>query len=118
MIVEDEPRRIVALQVLLEENGFASRVAFRGGKVRESIAAQRPDLVLRDILLPAVDGFGVCCRIRENSEIRDMRIVFRSARRGQAHIPRGMDLGADAGVHKPFCNVELFCRIRDLLGCA
>ncbi len=118
LIVDDEPSLIVALQFLLEENGFATRVAFSGEEALESIAAHRPDLVLLDIMLPAVDGFEVCRRIRENPETRDIRIVLLSALGGQAHITRGMDLGADAYITKPFANAELLSRIRELLGCA
>ncbi len=118
LIVDDEPSLIVALQFLLEENGFETRVAFSGEEALESIAAHRPDLVLLDIMLPAVDGFEVCRRIRENPETRDIRIVLLSALGGQAHITRGMDLGADAYITKPFSNAELLSRIRELLGCA
>lgn len=118
LIVDDEPSLIVALQVLLEENGFTTRVAFSGEEALESIATHRPDLVLLDIMLPAVDGFEVCRCIRENPETRDIRIVLLSALGGQAHITRGMDLGADAYITKPFSNAELLCRIRELLGCA
>ena len=94
LIVDDEPSIIVALQFLMEQNGYDTMVAFSGEEAMEAVARHRPDLILLDIMLPVVDGFEVCQRVRENPDWKDIRIVLRhrSGQRGQCDQrprPRG-----------------------------
>lgn len=117
LIVDDEPSIIVALQFLMEQNGFETLVAFSGEEAMETIARHRPSLVLLDIMLPVVDGFEVCQRIRENPEWKEMRIVLVTALGSEANVTKGLDLGADAYVTKPFSNAELVGKVKELLEC-
>ena len=106
LIVDDEPSIIVALQFLMEQNGYETLVAFSGEEAMEAVASHRPDLILLDIMLPVVDGFEVCQRVRENPDWKDIRIVLVSALGSEANVTKGLDLGADAYVTKPFSNAR------------
>jgi len=117
LIVDDEPGIIVALQFLMEQNGYATVVAFSGEEAMEAVARDHPDLILLDIMLPVVDGFEVCQRVRENPEWNDIRIVLVTALGNEANVTKGLDLGADAYVTKPFANADLVARVKELLEC-
>lgn len=117
LIVDDEPGIIVALQFLMEQNGYATMVAFSGEEAMEAVARHRPDLILLDIMLPVVDGFEVCQRVRENPEWNDIRIVLVTALGSEVNVTKGLDLGADAYVTKPFSNADLVAKVKELLEC-
>ncbi|MCU0585702.1 MAG: response regulator [Desulfobacterales bacterium] len=117
LIVDDEPGIIVALQFLMEQNGYETIVAFSGEEAMEAVARHRPDLILLDIMLPVVDGFEVCQRVRENPEWSHVRIVLVTALGGEAHVTKGLDLGADAYIIKPFANADLLAKVNELLEC-
>jgi DNA-binding response OmpR family regulator len=115
LIVDDEPGIIVALQFLMEQNGYATIVAFSGEEAMEAVAQHHPDLILLDIMLPVVDGFEVCQRIRENKDWSDIRIVLVTALGNDANVTKGLDLGADAYITKPFSNADLVAKVKELL---
>jgi DNA-binding response OmpR family regulator len=117
LIVDDEPGIIVALQFLMEQNGYATMVAFSGEEAMEAVTRHHPDLILLDIMLPVVDGFEVCQRVRENPEWNDIRIVLVTALGSEANVTKGLDLGADAYVTKPFSNADLVAKVKELLEC-
>jgi DNA-binding response OmpR family regulator len=117
LIVDDEPGIIVALQFLMEQNGYATMVAFSGEEAMEAVAKHHPDLMLLDIMLPVVDGFEVCQRVRENPNWNNIRIVLVTALGNEANVTKGMDLGADAYVTKPFSNADLVAKVKELLEC-
>jgi DNA-binding response OmpR family regulator len=117
LIVDDEPGIIVALQFLMEQNGYATLVAFSGEEAMEAVARHCPDLILLDIMLPVVDGFEVCQRIRENPAWNGIRIVLVTALGSEANVTKGLDLGADAYVTKPFSNADLVAKVKELLEC-
>ena len=117
LIVDDEPSIIVATQFLMEQNGYETLVAFSGEEAMEAVVQHRPDLILLDIMLPVVDGFEVCQRVRENPDWKDIRIVLVSALGSEANVTKGLDLGADAYVTKPFSNALLIAQVKELLEC-
>ncbi len=117
LIVDDEPSIIVALQFLMEQNGYKTIVAFSGEEAMEAIELYHPDLILLDIMLPVVDGFEVCQRVRENPEWTDIRIVMVTALGSEVNVTKGLDLGADAYITKPFSNAELVAKVKELIEC-
>jgi DNA-binding response OmpR family regulator len=117
LIVDDEPSIIVALQFLMEQSGYATVVAFSGEEAMEAVAQHHPDLMLLDIMLPVVDGFEVCQRVRENPDWNDIRIVLVTALGNESNVTKGLDLGADAYVTKPFSNADLVAKVKELLEC-
>ncbi|MCG6912249.1 MAG: response regulator [Deltaproteobacteria bacterium] len=115
LIVDDEPNIIIPLQFLMEQNGYDVQVAKSGEEALESISRYRPDLVLLDIMLPGIDGFEVCEIVRLKPEWRNMKIVFLSAKGREVDIAKGMVLGADKYITKPFSNQEIIESVEKLL---
>ncbi len=115
LIVDDEPSIIVPLQFLMEQNGYETSVAFSGEEAIETVAASHPNLILLDIMLPIIDGFEVCQRVRENPEWNDIRIILLTAMGSDANIAKGLALGADAYITKPFSNSEVIAKVKELI---
>ena len=115
LIVDDEPSIIVPLQFLMQQNGFETVVAFSGEEAMEIISDAPPDLILLDIMLPIIDGFEVCQRVRENPQWNTIKIILLTALGGEANVAKGMALGADAYITKPFSNAEVSEKVNALL---
>jgi DNA-binding response OmpR family regulator len=115
LIVDDEPSIIVPLQFLMEQNGYETRVAFSGEEAMETVTESHPNLILLDIMLPIIDGFEVCQRVRENPEWNDIRIILLTAMGSEANIAKGLALGADAYITKPFSNSEVIAKVKELI---
>jgi len=115
LIVDDEPNIVIPLQFLMEQNGYRTLVAQSGEEALESISKEKPDLVLLDIMLPGVDGFEVCEIVRLNPEWRNTRIIFLTAKGRDVDIAKGMVLGADEYITKPFSNQQIIEAVTKLL---
>jgi len=115
LIVDDEPSIIVPLQFLMQQNGYETSVAFSGEEAMETIFTKTPDLILLDIMLPIIDGFEVCQRVRENPAWNNIRIILLTAMGGEANVTKGMALGADAYITKPFSNAAVIEKVKELL---
>jgi DNA-binding response OmpR family regulator len=115
LIVDDEPGVAVAIQFLMEQQGHRVLVAQRGEDALDLIYKYKPDLVLLDIMLPGISGWEVCEIIRLNPDYRNVKIVFLTARRAEVEIAKGLALGADAYITKPFSNDRLVAKVNALL---
>jgi DNA-binding response OmpR family regulator len=116
LIVDDEANIVAALDYLLRRSGYEVSVAATGDEALRQVEAFGPDLVLLDVMMPQKSGYEVCRRIRERPEWAAVKIVMLSAKGREAEVSKGMSLGADLYVTKPFSNAELVARIRELLG--
>ncbi len=116
MIVDDDPSIVVALEFLMEQNGYEVQVARSGEEAIESIPKFQPHLILLDIMLPGIDGYEVCEILRLKPEWRDIRVVFLTAKGSEEDIARGLVLGADAYIVKPFTNQKVVETVNGLLG--
>ena len=115
LIVEDEPGVVVAIQFLMEQQGHNVMVAERGEDALDLIYKYKPDLVLLDIMLPGISGWEVCEIIRLNPDFRNVKIVFLTARGDETEMARGLALGADAYITKPFSNDQLVASVTAIL---
>ena len=115
LIVDDEPDVVVPIQFLMEQQGYLVMVAERGEDALDLIYQYKPDLVILDILLPGIDGYEVCEIIRLDPSFRDVKIIFLTARDREVDIAKGLSLGADAYITKPFLNTELVTKVGELL---
>ena len=115
LIVDDEPGVVVAIQFLMEQQGHRVLVAQRGEDALDLIYKYKPDLVVLDIMLPGISGWEVCEIIRLNPDYRNIKIVFLTARSSEVEIAKGMALGADDYITKPFSNDKLIARVNALL---
>lgn len=114
LIVDDEPSIVVPLQFLMEQNGYEVKTAATGEEGIEALTTFRPDVVLLDIMLPGMDGFEACQRIREIPEGQDARIIFLTAMGREMDIAKGMSLEPDDYITKPFSNADVVARVRKL----
>ena len=115
LIVDDEPDVVVPMQFLMEQQGYSVMAAFRGEDALDLIYQYKPDLVLLDIMLPGIDGWEVCEIIRLNQNYRDIKIVFLTAKGRDEDVAKGLALGADAYITKPFSNAVLVATVKKLL---
>ena len=116
LIVDDEPNIVTALDYLLHQSGYEVRVATNGEEALRQVEAFGPNLVLLDVMMPQKSGYDVCQRIRERRDWSAIKIVILSAKGRDAEVSKGLALGADLYVTKPFSNAELVARIEELLG--
>lgn len=107
LIADDEPNIVLSIEFLLQDAGYRVRIARDGQEAIDAVAAEPPDLVLLDVMLPRLSGFDVCQRIRAHPAWRDIRIVMLSAKGREVEVHKGLAVGADAYVTKPFAIQEL-----------
>lgn len=116
LIVDDEPNIVTALEFLLQRSGYVVLLAQDGEQALKQVEQNLPDLVLLDVMLSLKSGYEVCQRIRENAQWRHIKIIMLSAKGREAEVNKGLSLGADFYVTKPFSNKELVAKIDELLG--
>jgi DNA-binding response OmpR family regulator len=116
MVVDDEPNIVLSLEFLMKRAGYEVRTASNGEDALRAIEEDPPDLILLDVMMPKRDGYEVCQAVRANPEWRDMRIVMLTAKGRDVEREKGLALGADDYVIKPFATQELLDRVRQLLG--
>ena len=115
LIVDDEPSIVVPVQFLMQQQGYTVLVAEDGHDALDMIYKYQPDLVLLDIMLPGIDGYEVCEIVRLNPKLRNVKIIFLTAKGREVEIAQGMALGADAYITKPFSNAELVAKVKSVL---
>jgi len=115
LIVDDEPNIVMSLEFLMQQDGFDVAVAADGEQALSQLAAWRPDLVLLDVMLPRLNGYEVCQKIRANPDFAAVKVVMLSAKGRELEVGKGLALGADAYVTKPFSTRELMELVRSLL---
>lgn len=115
LVVEDEESILLSLEFLLNKEGYAVSTARDGATALQLLERQSPDLVLLDVMLPLLDGFELCRTIRADPALVQTRIMLVTARGREAEIARGLALGADAYLTKPFSTRELMDTVRALL---
>ena len=115
LIAEDEPNIVAALEFLLQRNGYEVHIARNGEEALKLVEDCNPDLVLLDVMMPVRSGYDVCTRIRERADWRHIKIIMLSAKGRDAEINKGLSIGADLYVTKPFSTRELTGKIKELL---
>jgi two-component system phosphate regulon response regulator PhoB len=116
VIVEDDAVIRTVLEMALQAEGFTKvSSCARGDEGLDEIRRRKPDLVLLDVMLPGMDGFAVCSRIREMSALSATRVIMLTARTQNEDIVRGLECGADDYVTKPFDRKVLLARVKAVL---
>ncbi len=115
LIVEDEESLLKLESILLTSRGYHVRGVTDGATALREIVANPPDLVLLDIMMPGIDGFEVCRRIKEDPQTRNIPVVMLTAKKSSMDQARGMQVGADAYITKPFKSVKIIEVIEGLL---
>jgi DNA-binding response OmpR family regulator len=115
LIADDEPNIVISLEFLMKREGYEIRVAQNGDDALAMVKEFRPDLVLLDVMLPRKNGFEVCQQIRADPEHASTRIVMLTAKGRDTEVAKGLALGADAYITKPFATKALVTQVKQLL---
>ena len=115
LIADDEPNILISLEYLMKREGYAVSVARDGEEAMVAILQQRPALVLLDVMMPKKSGFEVCQEVRANDTVKDTLILMLTAKGRETDVAKGLGLGANAYVTKPFSTKELVQKVRDML---
>ena len=115
LIADDEPNIVTALEFLLQRNGYEVSIARNGDEALKLIEQNRPDLVLLDVMMPLRSGYEVCQAVRAREDWRHIKIVVLTAKGREADANKGLALGADLYITKPFSNRDLIAKINGLL---
>ncbi len=117
LIVDDDPYILMSLEFLIKKNKNEVLIARNGTEALDIINGDnKPDLILLDIMMPDVDGYSICKYIKSEKDLKDIIVVFLSAKTQEADIQKGYDLGAAKYISKPFSTKELIKEVNLLLG--
>ena len=115
LVVEDEPNIVLSLQFLMKKAGFEVRVARDGEEALAAVLDRAPDLILLDVMIPKRDGYDVCQTIRANPEWKNIYIIMLTAKGREVDREKGIALGANDYVTKPFSTRDLTEKVRQIL---
>jgi len=115
LIIDDEPAVIELVEAKLKTSGYETSKATNGREGLDAAAADKPDLILLDILMPEIDGFEVCRRLKADKETCDIPVIFLSGKLLERDVIRGLELGAVDYIIKPFSPRELAARVKRVI---
>ena len=116
LIVDDEVNIVISMEFLIKQAGYDLDIAKDGEEALEKVASFNPDLILLDVMMPKINGFEVCRRIRHNPDWQDIKIIMLTAKGREVEVTKGMALGADSYIIKPFSTKELMAEVKHILG--
>ena len=116
LIADDEPNIVVSLEYLLKRAGYQVLVARDGQEAIDTIRRERPALVLLDVMMPKKSGHEVCAELRADASLRDTQVLMLSAKGRDTDVDKGLGVGADAYMTKPFSTKELAAKVAEMLG--
>lgn len=112
LIVEDEEPIAKLVAEALQRCGYRTEIAADGDEALEKTLEMLPDLIILDLMLPGLDGWEVCRRLRDDRQTKNIPIIMLTARRGEGDVVAGLELGADDYMQKPFSIAELAARVK------
>lgn len=115
LIADDEPNILISLEFLMKREGHNIVLARDGQEAIDAIEREHPDLVLLDAMMPKKTGYEVCHEVRANPELSDVLILMLTAKGRDTDIAKGMALGADAYIVKPFSTKDLALKVKEML---
>ncbi len=116
LIVDDEANIVISIEFLMKQAGYEVEIAYNGQDALAKVETFRPDLILLDVMMPKINGFEVSRRIRDNPGWNDVKIVMLTAKGREVEVTKGLSLGADTYIIKPFSTKELLAEVKFILG--
>jgi DNA-binding response OmpR family regulator len=116
LIADDEPNIVVSLEFLMKQKGYVVKVVGNGEDALNAVGEFGPDLILLDVMMPRMSGYDLCQKVRENPAWQGIRIIMLSAKGRDVEVTKGMAVGADAYVTKPFSTKDLIAKVQEMLG--
>lgn len=115
LIVNDEQNIVISLEFLMKREGYEVSIANDGEEAMARIRSEQPDLVLLDVMMPKKSGFEVCQEIKSDPVLKAVRILMLTAKGRDTEVAKGLAMGADAYMTKPFSTKELVEKVRVML---
>jgi DNA-binding response OmpR family regulator len=115
LVADDEPNIVISLEFLMKQAGFEVRTVEDGEAALEAVAEDPPDLILLDVMMPRKDGYEVCETIRANPAWNGVRIIMLTAKGRDIEREKGLAVGADDYITKPFATQELVEKVSEIL---
>lgn len=115
LIVDDEPNIIMSLEYTFKKSNFKVFIARDGQEALDILESETPDAIILDVMMPNVDGYATITEIKKNEKLKHTKIVFLSAKNKESDIEKGLSLGANAYMTKPFSIKKLVEKINELL---
>jgi len=115
LIVDDEPNIVLALELLMKKEGYEVHTVDDGERAFQAAKELRPDLILLDIMMPKMDGYEVCQRIRSDASLKDVSIIMLTAKGREVEKAKGLALGADHYITKPFSTRQVVMKVKEIL---
>jgi len=116
LIVDDAPNIVLSLEFLLKKEGYDVHSVSNGEEAMTAIAEKVPDMLLLDVMMPRKDGYEVCQELRAHPDWKNIKIIMLTAKGRDVEREKGLALGADDYVTKPFATQELVKKVKTLLG--
>ena len=116
LVADDEPNIVISLEYLLKREGYTVVIARDGQEAVDAIVREQPDLVLLDVMMPKKTGFEVCQEVRAIESVQATKILMLTAKGRDTDVAKGLALGADAYMTKPFATRELVLKVAEMLG--
>jgi len=116
VLAEDEPQIARLIEFKLKKEGYDVTWRKNGEEALKAIKADKPDLILLDIMMPVMDGYEVLRRLKEDENLGDIPVIMLTARAQEKDVVKGIDLGAEDYITKPFHPAELLARVKRILG--
>jgi DNA-binding response OmpR family regulator len=118
LIADDEPNIVISLEYLMKRAGYEVHIARDGQDAIDAIRRERPRLVLLDVMMPKKSGYDVCQELRADETLRDTLVLMLTAKGRDTDVDKGLGVGADAYMTKPFSTKELLAKVAEMLGAA
>ncbi|HRQ59083.1 MAG TPA: response regulator [Azoarcus taiwanensis] len=115
LIADDEQNIVISLEFLMKREGFEVSIAVDGEEAVDRIRSEKPDLVLLDVMMPKKSGFEVCQEVKADPDLAAVKILMLTAKGRDTEVAKGLALGADAYMTKPFSTKELVEKVRSML---
>ncbi len=116
LIVDDEPNIVMSLEYTFKKKGFQVFIARDGSEALELLESNIPDVIVLDVMMPKVDGYQTIKKIKENEKLKETKVIFLSAKNKASDVEKGLQLGADKYLLKPFSVKKLVSEVNELLG--
>ena len=114
LIVDDEPNIVMSLEYTFKKNNFVVYIARDGQEALEIVKTELPDVIILDVMMPLVDGYATLEQIRANEKLKDCKVIFLSAKNKESDIEKGLSLGANLYMTKPFSIKKLVEQVNEL----
>jgi DNA-binding response OmpR family regulator len=118
LIADDEPNIVISLEYLMKRAGYQVSIARDGQEAIDAIRRERPRLVLLDVMMPKKSGHDVCQELRADDALKDTLVLMLTAKGRDTDVDKGLGVGADAYMTKPFSTKELAAKVAEMLGAA